>query len=320
MKILFTADWHIKTSAKDVPTEWAKAKFRKMFTEINRVEKLADIHIIGGDIFDKLPNMDEIELYYEFVASARIPTVIYPGNHEALKKSTTFLTQLKKSTNTINPLVRIVDYIDSSLLGGDIDIIPYNELKDWVANYQDYDFQGRILCTHVRGEIPPHVKPEIPLQLLDRWEVVLAGDLHSYANSQRNILYPGSPTTTSFHRSLVSTGCIILDVESLQHEFLEFDVPQLIRRSVKVGEPTPATDYHYTVYEVEGSLEELANLEDSTNITKKVPKKSSDTALILDPKLSMVEELREYLTYIAGLDEDTIVEILNEFNSNAATI
>lgn len=315
MKILFTADWHIKTSAKDVPPEWAKAKFRKLFDEISKVEKLADIHIIGGDIFDKLPNMDEIELYYEFVASARIPTIIYPGNHEALKRNTTFLTQLKKSTNTINPLVKVVDYIDSSLLGGDIDIIPYNELKSWVANYQDYDFHGRILCTHVRGEIPPHVKPEIPLQLLSRWEVVLAGDLHSYENSQGNIIYPGSPTTTSFHRGYVDTGCIILDSESLQHEFIKFDVPQLIRKTVKAGEPTPATEYHYTVYEVEGDLEELAALEDSANVTKKVAKKVLDTALILDPKMSMVEELKEYLTYMMELPEETVKEIIDEFNS-----
>lgn len=311
MKILFTADWHIKTNAKDVPAEWAKNKFRKLFEEITRVEKLADLHIIGGDIFDKLPNMDELQLYFEFVTRAKLPTIIYPGNHEALKKDTTFLTSLKEVTNRLNPLVTICDEPRSDLLGGLIDIIPYTHLK----TFKPEDYSGKYLFTHVRGAIPPHVQPEIPLEKLERWDVVLAGDLHSYENSQANILYPGSPTTTSFHRNLTNTGCIIFDTDTQGHDFIEFNVPQLLRVTVKVGDPTPVTDYHYTVYEVEGSLEELAALDDNAVVTKKVSKTTSDSALILDPKLTLTEELREYLLYIVMLPEEKVKEVINEFNS-----
>ena len=47
------------------------------------------------------------------------------------------------------------------------------------------------LFTHVRGEIPPHVKPEVDLDRFEDFPIVFAGDLHAHSNSQRNIVYPG---------------------------------------------------------------------------------------------------------------------------------
>lgn len=317
MKILFTADIHIRIGSKDVPVSWAINRFNMFIEQFAEMQKRADMNIIGGDIFDRLPNMDEVELYFDFVASMKKPTIIYPGNHEALKKDTTFLTFLKKATHRINPLVTIVDYIKSDLLDGDIDIIPYNKLKHWADNYQDYDFNGRILCTHVRGEIPPHVKPEVPLNLFERWDVVLAGDLHSYENSQLNILYPGSPYTTSFHRSEVDTGAILLDTGTLDHEWLRFSLPQLLKRTITSGETPTPTEFHHTIYEVEGDLQSLSTLEDNALVAKKVVKRSQDAQLILDPQLSLAEEIKEYLTFILELPEDTIEEVLKEYFNNA---
>lgn len=320
MKILFSADIHIKLGQKNVPTDWAKNRFRLFTEQFAEMQKQADVVIVGGDVFDRLPTMDEVELYFDFVASFTKPTIIYPGNHEMLKKDTTFLTNLKKATNRLNPLVTICDEIRSDLLGGDIDIIPYNHLKGWVENYQDYDFHGRILCTHVRGEIPPHVKPEVPLQLFDRWQVVLAGDLHSYENSQRNILYPGSPYTTSFHRNHVDTGAILLDADTLEHQWLKFNLPQLIRKTVGVHDPKPPTDFDHTIYQVEGDMQELGELEDSELIDRKVIKRDSDSALILNPEMSLSEEIKEYLTYILELPETTITAVLKEFQNHAEKI
>lgn len=270
----------------------------------------ADYVILGGDIFDGLPSMDEVELYFDLVSSIIKPCVIYPGNHEMLKKTTTFLSFLKKSTHRLNPLVRIVDDYES-MFAGDLDILPYNRLKTY--NPDEAKFSGRILCTHVRGEIPPHVKPEVPLELFDRWQVVLAGDLHSYENSQRNILYPGSPYTTSFHRSEVSTGAIMLDTDDLSHTWLKFNLPQLIKKTLKAGETPVKTDFHHTIYEIEGNLQELGTLEDNDLVDKKIVKRSHDTQLILDPQLSMAEEVKEYLSYILQLPEDTISDVLQEF-------
>jgi UDP-2,3-diacylglucosamine pyrophosphatase LpxH len=313
MKLLFTADIHIKLGQKNVPTEWAKNRFQLFVDQFHEMQDKADMIIIGGDIFDRLPNMDEVELYFDLVASLQKPSVIYSGNHEMVKKDTTFLTYLKRATNRLNKLVTVCDDYRSDLLGGDIDIIPYNKLRDFQDNYSNLDFQGRVLVTHVRGDIPPHVKAEINLELLNRWQVVLAGDLHSYENSQRNILYPGSPYTTSFHRNRVETGCILLDLDNLEHEWLKFDLPQLIKRTVGVDDPKPQTYPDHTIYEIEGNLHELSQLEDSDLIDKKVVKRAQDTQLILDPNMTMAEEVREYLTYILELDQTTINSVLEEF-------
>lgn len=316
MKILFTADIHIKLGQKNVPVDWAKNRFNMFIEQFAEMQKKADLVVLGGDIFDRLPNMDEVELYFDLIASITKKCFVYPGNHEMIKKDTTFLTYLKRSTERLNPLVKVIDdyyYNDT------FDIIPYNKLKDFVSvpPYKSIGSGNKILFTHVRGEIPPHVKPEIDLDLLKDWDIVLAGDLHSYENSQRNILYPGSPYTTSFHRHEVCTGAILLDHATLSHDWIEFQLPQLIKKTVGVHDPKPQTPFHHTIYEVEGDLSELGSLEDSDLIDKKVVKRSQDTQLILDPELTLAEEVREYLSYILMLPEETIEEVLLEFYNHA---
>lgn len=319
MKILFTADIHIKLGAKNVPVEWAKNRYRLMIEQIMQATVDADMLVVGGDFFDKIPTMEELEIYYEFVVNCSLKTIIYPGNHEALKKDTTFFTHLKRLTNLLNPLVTVVDdyttYASPEDLSPIFDIIPYNKLKDFEKNGND-KLQARVLFTHVRGEIPPHVKPEINLELLDKWKVVLAGDLHSYDNCQRNILYPGSPLTTSFHRTNVDTGVIMFDTNTLDHKFIKLKLPQLIRKTISASDPMVATDYDHTIYEVEGDMSELGGMEDNDLIDKKVVTRDTDTALILDPKMSLQEEVSEYLLYILQLDEPTVEKVMHLLNNN----
>ena len=313
MKILFTADVHIKLGQKNVPTDWARNRYELMMDQIWELQKECDLMIVGGDVFDKLPNMEELEIYFDFVASCRIPTYIYSGNHEAVKKNTTFLTSLKTVTSKINESVIVIDDYYSDDV---VDIIPYNRLKVFEKDPATFVRKNRILCTHVRGEIPPHVKPEVDLEIFDQWDMVLAGDLHSYDNCQRNILYPGSPVTTSFHRNLVDTGLIIVDTDNLEHVWKKIEVPQLIRKTVKAGEPMIATDYHHTMYEVEGDMSELSGVEDNELIDKKIVRRETDTALILTPELTLSEEVGEYLRYVLNLNEDAIEKALKELRDN----
>ena len=307
MKILFSADIHLKLGQKNVPVEWAKNRFYGFFSQLHKLEARADLLILGGDIFDKLPNMEELELYYDLVEGIGIPCIIIPGNHEALKKNTTFLSYLRKVTSRINPKVDILD--DFTTIHG-IDFIPYNKLKEpWP------DFKSKILVSHFRADIPPHVKAEIDLETLNKWQLVLAGDLHSYSNSQRNILYPGSPVTTSFHRNHVDTGVLLVDSETLEHEWIKLELPQLIRKTIRAGEPMPATDYDHTIYEVEGDMAELSTLENSELLDKKVVKRETDTALILDAEMSLAEEVEEYIRYILQLPEETVASVIMELNN-----
>ena len=183
MKVLFIADIHIKLGQKNVPIPWALNRYKLFNDKISKLQESVDLVILGGDVFDKMPNIEELEVYFEHIKIYTKETLIIPGNHESVKKNTTFLTNLKGMTRAVNSNVTIID--DFATIHG-MDFIPYNKLKEY--HPADIDFHSDILITHVRGAIPPHVKPEVPLEQFDRWKVVLAGDLHSYANSQLNIL------------------------------------------------------------------------------------------------------------------------------------
>ena len=91
------------------------------------------------------------------------------------------------------------------------------------------EISAEYLFTHVRGEIPPHVVPEVDLERFDKFKTVFAGDLHAHSNTQRNIVYPGSPMTTSFHRQEVETGYLLINPKDWSWNWWPFTLPQLIR-------------------------------------------------------------------------------------------
>ena len=289
---------------------WACSRYKLFFEAIHKLENNEDIsmHIIGGDLFDRVPSMDELTLYFDFVKDVTIPTIIYDGNHEATKKNKTFFSNLKRATTDVNPLVEIIDAWTEFPWGT---ILPYADLHR----------KGRIeLCnpnkplyTHVRGEIPPHVTPEVDLDRFKEFPVVYAGDLHSHSNTQRNIIYPGSPMTTSFHRDVVKTGYLLIDEEDDSWQWEQFDLPQLIRKTVSSEIEMIATDFHHTIYEIEGNVADLAKIKNSELLDKKVVKRSSEATLNLK-NLTMEEELVEYLSAILNLNDDKIKSIMGVFN------
>ena len=309
---MYTADWHLKLGQKNVPKDWALNRYSILFKELYKLEKQVDMHVIGGDLFDRVPNLEELELYFDFVKGVGIRTLIYPGNHEALKKTTTFLTNLKEVTTSINPLVEIVDdYMSIE----NIDIIPYNRLKEFNPD----DFSGNVLMTHVRGEIPPHVHPEVNLDKFERWKVVLAGDLHSHDNCQKNIVYPGSPVTTSFHRNPVDTGVILFDSATLDWSWLTIRMPQLLRQTVSHPDQMIKTGFHHTIYELEGDVTDLSKIDGDTELLdKKVVKRSTEIALDLLECKTVEEELFEYLTQVLELNEKKVKNILGVYHDYIA--
>ena len=209
--ILFTADWHIKLGQKNVPVEWAKKRYHSFFDQVHEQVKTCDMHIIGGDLFDRIPNMEELALYFSFVRNVKKPTLIFDGNHEAT-----------------------------------------------------------------------HVTPEVDLDRFDPFPVVFAGDLHAHSNTQRNIVYPGSPMTTAFHRQEVDTGYLLINPKDWSWEWWPFTLPQLIRKTVTNPEDMIPTTYHHTIYEIEGNIQELAAVENSELLDKKVVRRTTEASLVLD--------------------------------------
>jgi DNA repair exonuclease SbcCD nuclease subunit len=315
--ILFTADWHIKLGQKNVPVSWSKARYQSFFDQVYGLEKMCNMHIIGGDLFDRLPSMDELALYFSFIRKVKIPTIIYDGNHEATKKGKTFFTQLKEVSRDINPLVNIIDisYVDEGL---GFSILPYCELHK--KGSVDHFNTNMPLFTHVRGEIPPHVKPEVDLDIFEDFPVVFAGDLHAHSNTQKNIVYPGSPMTTSFHRNEVSTGYILINPNDWSWVWEHFELPQLIRKTVQDQEDMVPTDYHHTIYEIEGDIQGLASVKNTELLDKKLVKRNRETALVLDKDYSLEQELSEYLKYILELNDKKVDTILRTYHDYTGTI
>ena len=312
MKILFTADWHIKLGQKNVPIDWQIDRYQLLVTKLNEIR--ADLMIIGGDIFDRIPSIDELNLYFSMVGRFNKPTFIYSGNHEAVSKITTFLTKLKDVTEAVNSKVYIVDNY-TSYSHGEFEILPYNHLKLFASTPQEYTQNAPILFTHVRGEIPPHVTSEIPLQLFDRWSNVFAGDLHSHTNSQRNIVYPGSPLTISFHRNPVETGYILVDTITKEWEWHKLILPQLLRQTITDPKLMKSDGFNHTIFEVEGNITELAKIENHDLLDKKVISTITESKLALHKDMTVIEELHLFLKEILKLKEEEITDILDTYHA-----
>lgn len=309
MKILFSADWHLKLGQKNVPVSWAINRYEMFFALLSDLESQCDLHIIGGDLFDRLPSMQELDVYFKFIAQVSKPTIIFDGNHEATRKGQTFFSYLEEVTKRINPLVEIVTEAKEY---DEFSILPYTELhkKGSIEKLN----KDKVVFTHVRGEIPPHVKPEVDLDRFADFQVVFAGDLHSHSNCQRNIHYPGSPMTTSFHRSEVETGVMIIDSRTWEYEWIKLNLPQLIRKTVDDPADMVGTEFHHTVYELEGDLEGLASVKNSELLDKKLVKRSSEATLVITKEMTIQDELIEYLRYILELPDDKITSIIGTFN------
>ena len=307
--ILFTADWHIKLGQKNVPVPWACSRYKLFFQQVQEAIDKHDVslHIIGGDLFDRVPSMDELTLYFDFVRQQKVRTIIYDGNHEATKKNYTFFSNLIRATKDINPLVEVITetYYEDNWA-----ILPYADLhKKNCIETIDADY----LFTHVRGEIPPHVIPEVDLERFDKFKTVFAGDLHAHENTQRNIVYPGSPMTTSFHRNIVKTGYLTID-DNFDWTWHKFELPQLIRKTVDSPDEMVQTDFHHTIYELEGDVSDLAKVKNSELLDKKVVKRTVEATLDLHADMSISDELGIYLKEILSLDDSKIRNIMGVFN------
>lgn len=310
--ILFTADWHIKLGQKNVPVAWAQNRYDMFLDQLWNIE--CDMHIVGGDVFDRLPTLTELAVYFKFLKSVKVPTIIFDGNHEATKKGQTFFDYLTTVSENLNPLVEIVTKTTEYT---DFTVLPYADLhkKGEIERCEPH----KPLFTHVRGEIPPHVKPEVDLERLEVFPVVYAGDLHSHSNTQRNIVYPGSPMTTSFHRSSVDTGYLLIDSDDLtQWTWHKFKLPQLIRKTVSTAEEMIPTEYDHTIYEIEGDLQKLSTIANTELLDKKIVKRNTEVSINLTDK-TIEEELATYLQEVLNVTDDALDATMEVFNAYSRT-
>lgn len=308
MKILFLADLHIHYPKK-VPKEWQYNRFMLLAEEINKVE--CDFVLLGGDTLDSAkPSTAELELFFDFLAKIERNGGLYSGNHEMQTKKHSILwdlrSEIERSTN--------FKVLGSNAYGKDFDVVDYPNIHAPYVKHNDVCF------THVRGAIEPHVKPEVDLSIFSEYRAVFAGDLHSNENSQLNIFYPGSPLTTSFHRTRAtkSNGMYLINTEPLSYDWINLShLPQLIRKTVTSTEEMVATDYDYTIYEVEGSIVDLMGMENMDLLDKKINNVVTKDSKLELKTLSLNAQMQLYLKEIQHLPEETISRLIRRFNKYA---
>lgn len=302
MKVLFIADLHVKLGQKSVPVAWQKRRFSLLAEELNKLVGV-DLLVIGGDLFDSPDyTSEEFELAHSFLTSLKHKILLYAGNHEMVSGKVSVFSHLKDALQKAIPHIQV---ITEGFTSKDFDVIPYEILHGkWPEPV------SKLCFTHVRGEIPPHVKPEVDLAKFSNYSLVVAGDLHSYTNSQRNILYPGSPMTTSFHRKEVegSNGYLLIDTDTLEYSWYELYLPQLLRFTVNDPALIVPHDYHHAVYELVGS----ANLILSTKPTSILEKTIVEEGEMDDESLEITDDLiTTVISYLRckGVDNDTIERV-----------
>ena len=314
-KILCSADWHIILHKKKVPYDWQVSRFKEMFRKLIALEQRCDVHIIAGDIFDKKPEPDEICLFLSYINSVTIPTYIIPGNHEATKKGESFFEYFTQENAIKNENVHVFTRNGNARVGdANFCFFPYGEMQK--NNVPPY-VRGEILVTHIRGEVKPHITPEFDFERLKSWKLILLGDLHfNHRYGDTNAYYPGSPLNTTFDRDESRQYGVdiydFIDDSNYSREFYDLDLPKLIRRKISVEEELKPDIKNHVVYEVAGSLDQLAKIENSELLDKKmVEKPREDSTLDLKNK-TLHEELEIYLNYIKVSDVDSVI---NEFKS-----
>lgn len=276
--------------------------------ELNKVK--CDYHVFGGDLFDVAkPSLEEVGLCYDFLRDIERPVISIPGNHEMETKKRDCYIHIDNMLADLN-----VRTIREFTTHDGIDYIPYNILHEkWPESSSD------IAVTHVRGAIPPHVVEEIPLSKYSKYKKVFAGDLHSFKNSQLNIFYPGSPFPTSFHRriSTGSNGYFTIDTDTGEHEWSELFLPQPIRQTVTSTDNIVPTEFHHTIYELEGTVDELGKVDSSLALLDKKVNKHVATDATLDLKDKTIkEELSTYLKEVKGITGQAHNRLLGRYDDH----
>lgn len=310
MRILSSGDWHVNLHKKKVPYKWQENRFLQFFSKLKELEKTCNIHVISGDVFDEAPNTDETCLVLSYLNTVSIPTILIPGNHSSTQKGHSFWEDFKRDNSITNCNVYLsVENERINILGQWFQTFPYGQVQ--LKNTPDYH-AGDILVTHIRGEVPPHISAEFDFEKLRNWKLILLSDLHfNHKYKDFPAYYPGSPLNTTFDRDdKRKYGVDIIELESVDNykvRFHDLDLPKLIRRTVPVGTKMIADPIHHIVYEVTGTIDELAKVEKSELLDKKmVDKPTGGSVLDLKDK-TVIEELEIYLDHIKVAEKDAVI-------------
>lgn len=255
MIIDFITDIHFSLAKNP---EWETSRFLQLFKHLKHTD--SEIIILGGDIFNKKPTIQELKVFYEALAITEKRTIIIDGNHEAIT--------LDSYVYDFIPKVGF-EYVKDEVLSFFNDTVHLHLVgHSGIANLPKPTLSGKnYLFSHLRCTIPPFIKEEVPLEkIADGYDFVYLGDIHSACYSPYdNVVYAGQPYTSKFVRS-ETNGYLELTItpEGISHEHKELDLPCKIKYNIQVDNLTTLNDMMYDrhLYKVivSGTADELSTV------------------------------------------------------------
>lgn len=304
MKILFVSDIHL-----DLPKdhEWETNRFTELFKELANASRTCDITVLGGDIFNNpFPSLQEIHLFYSCLNYFEKPPIIIDGNHECIDKH--------KYTYDFLPKGNFI-YGDNIIQtkNTDIYLCSHSNLNTLNSIKDNLRKKKNILLTHVRSNVPPHIKEEFNCGYLSSiFDLVVSGDIHYRYSPFDNFHYVGQPYSTTYKPEVLNGYCII-DTDTLEVNFIDLDLPSKIRLDVNVSDLTTLSlnQKHLYKIRVTGSIEELHEVpSNNSNIIYEKVIQTKDIeevpSHISDGKINIVSTLLDITRDTFDLSESTM--------------
>ena len=174
--------------------------------------------IFAGDVFDRnSPSLIDIKLFYTMVYSLSLKNTIYitNGNHD----STTFNFLPEVGFKYIN---------EPSIINDLVMIVPWTYLRELEDHLQATKYKDKLLISHARCTIPPHITEEISIRLLsESFREVVLGDIHTQPTLPfDNVTYTTSPSNVSFTAyKKDSHGYISFNLDEFKPYFSILNIP-----------------------------------------------------------------------------------------------
>lgn len=292
MKILHTSDWHLgKTLCKHSLIEDQQYFIENNFFPTIEREK-PDIIIIAGDVFDRaVAPIEAINIFnnvlYKVSHDYSTPLVIISGNHdsrermavgaELLKDQNIYISNsidsffkpitIKKDSEKINIYtLPFFDYTEAAHYFGDESNISSlsdafscltEKLKD---NFDNNTFN--ILVSHCyinccslsgsESSIYIAQTEEVSYKLLDMFDYIALGHLHSAQKAGNKGYYSGSPLSYSFSEKSFNKSMILVETYGKSFDLSHIDISPLrkvrtlkgnFKDIIEIGKNHPSDDY-----------------------------------------------------------------------------
>ncbi len=296
-RALCVADIHLNLNNN---SEWEANRFSLLFDYLADAEE--EYVYLLGDIFDKArPSLEELSLFYQNIAKLKRKVVrLIAGNHEILAKDVTLFDKI--------PSVGFKYYRDFDIVKmEDVNIyLCGNNKLDKLKNLKSGSLSSKvnILMTHVRCDIPPHVKEELPLKpLSNMFDYIIAGDIHSLYRPFDNFYYTNQPYSTTYVKDKAHHIIrLSVDKKDVKIQHIPISFPNKILKVPVLCEVPPLNSKDLFKIRITGTLKELLSFENKGNVRFDKVVEDLATADIKKIKRGKKLDLEEHI--IAVLKDD----------------